>query len=287
MAYLICQSCCGYYELDEDETPSDFDSCQCGGQLVYTEYLQSEPRRKGKRFYLALSVLIFITVLVIALFVPYLINEISASNPTVLGADYRGTVTKDIFMASNANPFSNETSNQKKIAIITGMHPREISAKNELPAVIKSYTLTHNNVEIVNYQINVTNYPENYRIGRHNGESLVAQYVIPDIKKSNYSLVIIVHNHIIGYGNGYYVATPSMDPKSISLSESIHNILPDFNFYERNIDQEPEETSINAVDNPIVATGTPVFVYEIPEWIGASDVVSNSDRFIDAVFKVI
>jgi len=284
MPYLICQRCCSYYKLSEDEHPDDFDSCQCGGPLVYTEYIQSEPKGKSKRFYLGLSVLIFITVMGMALFIPNLINEISASNPTVLGADYRGTVTKDISMASNANPFS---SNTKKIAIITGMHPREISAKNVVPNVIKSYALTHENVEIVNYQINVTNYPENYRIGRHNGESLVSQYVIPDIKKSNYNLVIIVHNHISGYGNGYYIATPSMDAKSMTLGESIHNILPDFNFYKRNIDQQPEETSINGVDNPIVATGTPVFVYEIPEGLGDSEIFSNSNRLIEAVFKVI
>jgi hypothetical protein len=284
MPYLICQRCYGYYELGEDESPEDFDSCQCGGQLIYTEYIQSKPRGKSKRFYIAFSVLIFITVMGMTLSIPNLINEISATNPTTLGADYRGTVTKDTIIASNANPFS---SNTKKIAIITGMHPREISAKNVVPTVIKSYALTHNNVEIVNYQIKVTNYPENYRIGRHNGESLVAQYVIPDIKKSNYSLVIIVHNHIIGYGNGYYIATPTMDPKSMTLAESVHELLPNFNFYKRNIDQEPEQTSINKDDNPIVATGTPVFVYEIPEWVGDSDIISNSNRLIDTVFNII
>lgn len=45
-----------------------------------------------------------------------------------------------------------------KIAIITGMHPREISAKNLVPEVIKTYVNSHN-VEIVNYQINVTQDP--------------------------------------------------------------------------------------------------------------------------------
>jgi hypothetical protein len=279
MSYLICRRCFGYYQLEEDESLEEFDSCQCGGQLVYTEYIQSEPRGKRKRFYVTLSLLI-LSIMGMALFMP-LINEISATNPTILGADYRGTVTKDISPAYNTNPFSNT----KKIAIITGMHPREISAKNVLPRVIESYALSHDNVEIVNYQINVTNYPENYRTGRKNGESLVAQYVIPDIKKSNYSLVIIAHNHIMGYGNGFYIASPSMDAKSMTLGKSVHNILPNFNFYKRNIDQEPEQTSINRVDNPIVTTGTPVLVYEIPEWAGYSEIASNSNRLIDAVLN--
>lgn len=33
MPYLICESCGGYYELGEDESPEDFDNCQCGGNL--------------------------------------------------------------------------------------------------------------------------------------------------------------------------------------------------------------------------------------------------------------
>lgn len=281
MPYLICQRCRGYYELGEYEFPEDFDSCQCGGQLVYTEYIQSEPRGRRKGFYLGFFVLILFVV-GMALFMP-LINEISATNPTVLGADYRGTVIKDISTSYNLNPFSST----KKIAIITGMHPREISSKNVLPSVVKSYALSHNNVEIVNYQINVTDYPEYYRTGRRNGEGLVVQYVIPDIKKSDYSLVIIVHNHIMGYGDGYYIVTPSMDAKSISLGESVHNILPDLKFYKRNVEKEPEQTSINSVDNPIISTGTPLLVYEIPDWAGDSDIVSNSNKLIDAVFYVI
>ncbi|KAF5079805.1 hypothetical protein DSECCO2_126540 [anaerobic digester metagenome] len=33
MPYMICESCGGYYELMEDESPEDFDNCQCGGNL--------------------------------------------------------------------------------------------------------------------------------------------------------------------------------------------------------------------------------------------------------------
>ena len=33
MPYLICESCGGYYELMEEESPEDFDNCQCGGNL--------------------------------------------------------------------------------------------------------------------------------------------------------------------------------------------------------------------------------------------------------------
>lgn len=37
MGYLICEKCKGYYELQQGESPEDFDRCQCGGDLDYVE----------------------------------------------------------------------------------------------------------------------------------------------------------------------------------------------------------------------------------------------------------
>ncbi|CEL24006.1 zinc ribbon domain-containing protein [Methanobacterium formicicum] len=37
MGYLICAKCGGYYELQDGESPADFESCECGGTLKYTE----------------------------------------------------------------------------------------------------------------------------------------------------------------------------------------------------------------------------------------------------------
>lgn len=201
------------------------------------------------------------------------------SDHSTLGSDSKGYVTKDVY--------AHYSTSAPKIAIITGMHPREISAKTVVPEVIKLYALTHN-VEIVNYKVTVTDSPQDFTTGRHNGESLVAKYIVPDIAKSNYSLVIICHDHEKGYGNdSYYIATPTMDSKSVTLAEAAHNLLPDFNYYQRNTSQTAESTSITGVDTPIVDTGTPVFVYEIPEWLSNSDVYTNTNRLIDACFASI
>lgn len=124
-----------------------------------------------------------------------------------------------------------------KIAVITGMYPQEISAKEIVPGVIQTYAATHG-VEIVNYQINITKDPNDFTIGRHNGESIVAKYVIPDIAKSNYSLVIIYHGYRKGYGTGCYIATLTMDNKSVNLGEAVHKLLPDFNYYQRNTNRQ-------------------------------------------------
>lgn len=35
VGYLFCSGCDGFYELQEDETPEDFDKCECGSPLVY------------------------------------------------------------------------------------------------------------------------------------------------------------------------------------------------------------------------------------------------------------
>jgi hypothetical protein len=285
LTYLICDKCGSYYELQPGESPDDFDlTCDCGGELKYyysfDDYHNDNNASKSVRTgrgSLKSKFLLIIIILLIGIVLAYSWANIN-NHSNSMGSDSKGSVTKEVY--------SHPGYSGPKIAIITGMHPREISAKNVLPDVIKSYAATHN-VEIVNYQINVTQDPQDFTIGRENGQDLVAQYVIPDIAKSNYSMVIIVHNHEQGYGDGYYIATPSMDAKSVALGQSVHGILPDFNYYTRNTDQAPEGTSINQVNNPIVATKTPVFVYEIPEWLGNSDVATKSNRLIDAVFKVI
>ena len=37
--YLICDKCRGYYKLEEGESLDDFESCECGGNLKFTEEL--------------------------------------------------------------------------------------------------------------------------------------------------------------------------------------------------------------------------------------------------------
>jgi|WetSurMetagenome_2_1015567.scaffolds.fasta_scaffold589657_2 hypothetical protein len=37
MKYLVCEICGGYYQLMDEESINDFDSCQCGGKLYIVE----------------------------------------------------------------------------------------------------------------------------------------------------------------------------------------------------------------------------------------------------------
>lgn len=289
--YYLCENCNSYYELEEGEYPYGVEVlCSvCGEDLILVddiyeyyqypnyEYVNEDNRKRsiGKKPFILIGLCVVIS---LALFPNSPLSNLfslheSITPHSILGSDSRGYVIKDVY--------SDFGISKTKIAVVTGMHPREISAKIVVPEVIRTYALTHN-IEIVNYQITVTNSPQNFTTGRKNGEGLAARYIVPDIEKSDYDLVIICHNHKPNYGNGYYIATPTMDAKSVYLAENIHNLLPDFNYYQRSLDENPQSTSIIHVDNPIAATGTPVFVYEIPEWAEDSDVYSNSKRLIDA-----
>ena len=173
-----------------------------------------------------------------------------------------------------------------KIAIVTGMHPRETLSIDVLEDLSMFYAL-FNNVEIVNYQVTVLKDPKDFVVGRNNGESLVYDFVVKDISKENFDLVIIGHDHEEGYGEGFYIATPSMDSPSILLAEKVMSELSDFNYYKRNTSSIPKSSSITKVNNPIVATGTPLFVYEIPEWLGFVEAFEKSYELIDASFRVL
>jgi hypothetical protein len=37
--YLFCETCNGYYELQPGESASNFESCQCGGELKHIDTL--------------------------------------------------------------------------------------------------------------------------------------------------------------------------------------------------------------------------------------------------------
>jgi hypothetical protein len=43
MPYEICEECSGYYELQKGESPDDFELCQCGEKLSYSESIDEIP----------------------------------------------------------------------------------------------------------------------------------------------------------------------------------------------------------------------------------------------------
>ncbi|MEG3224864.1 MAG: hypothetical protein BME94_04875 [Methanobacteriales archaeon Met13] len=218
-----------------------------------------------------------VLVLVVVLLVAVLIWANMAQH-TDLGSNSNGYVTKDVY-SHYKNPAA-------RIAIVTGMHPREDLANTMVPYAIKLFAL-FNRVEVADYHITVQNQPENFDVGRRNGEDLAAQYAVPDIIKSNYQLAIISHDHEHGYGEGYYIATPTRDDKSISLAGFVHQLIPHFNFYPGSSEIRKQASSVILVDKPLAKAGIPVFVYEMPEWHNALDAIYHTYQLIGASSRVL
>jgi len=173
-----------------------------------------------------------------------------------------------------------------KIAIVSGIHPRETLSIKVMPNVAQLFAL-QNDVEIVNYRIDVTKDSQDFYKGRANGEQLAHDFIVEDVSKENFDLVIIAHDHEEGYGEGFYIATPSMDNKSVELGEKVVAKLPGFRLYKRDPEAKIISTSITKVNNPIVKTGTPLFVYEIPEWYSEDEAFKQSYDLLLVSFKII
>lgn len=173
----------------------------------------------------------------------------------IIGENDLGTVEKYVYGNPNAT---------KTIALITGIHPREkLSIDPEIKAA-KEFGNETNDTKILHYQVNVTKDPKNYKKGRANGESLVHDFVNPDVTHSDADCVIISHSHVEWYGEGFYLATPEMDKPSVKIAKKINNTT-DFGYYPRTGNETYKSTSAVLVSKPIAQAGYPTFVYEIPE----------------------
>ena len=148
------------------------------------------------------------------------------------------------------------------IALITGIHPRETLAID--PEINAAKQFAGDNVKIIHYKVTVTQDVQDYSQGRANGESLVHDYVNPNVTASDADAVVISHSHIPEYGEGFYVATPAMDDASVRIAQNIED-SSDFNYYPVTGGETYKSTSAVLVSKPIANAGYPTFVYEVPE----------------------
>ena len=218
-------------------------------------------------------ILISLIIIIAAVLGFFLLTE---GTSELVGENGLGSVTKVGYVYTD-NP-------SVKIAVVSGMHSREKLHKFVLPLACRFFALTHRDVEIINYRVNVTDSPEDFNRGRANGESLVHDYVVEDVAKSDPDLVIVGHDHEPTYGEGYYIATPTMDNASVDLAEEVTGDIG-FNYYKRNKTRPAKSTSIKSVDNPLVDTGTLVFVYEMPETDFRSSAFWQSYKLLEASYN--
>lgn len=224
----------------------------------------------GKLFKIVTIILIIIALAILGVFI------YSDGHSEKIGENNLGAVYKVTYGHSNDPSVT--------IGIVSGMHSREKLHQYVLPYVSKAFAFLHPDVKVVNYIVNVTKDPEDFTKGRANGESLVHDYVVKDVKKEDFDVVIIGHDHEPGYGEAYYIATPVMDNASVKLAKKVTRDIG-FNHYTRNKSQPTTSTSILKVDKPIVDTGTRVFVYEIPEVDGKVNAFYKSYQLVNATYN--
>ncbi|MDR2624553.1 MAG: hypothetical protein LBC39_08360 [Methanobrevibacter sp.] len=169
----------------------------------------------------------------------------------LLGSNSNGT-------AELIGPIGN-TSSKIKIAYIIGIHPLESFAHKT------AYdTLFTNNQSLKYcyyiYRINVTDQPKVYETGRMHGQVLGQEFVVPNITKENYSLVMDIHSNeaASGYAKTDSVFAPDQDTRSKKIAEEIivNTNKTLIYFY-----PEPQ-TSPKFVTIPIIKSGIPAIIFE-------------------------
>jgi hypothetical protein len=206
-------------------------------------------------------------------------NNSSPVDHSIIGSNDKGHVNKYVYAANGS-----QTTGEKNIAIVTGIHPREHLSKAVWIDVLNNYHVP-NNTEIVQYDINVDDSPNDFAIGRNNGENLAATYILPDILKSKYDLVIVCHDHQPGYGEGFFFATPKMDDNSVKFTETLTQRLPFFNYY-RSSGTDPAASNVKFTI-PIASNGYRAIVYEIPGLNSYSEAYTKTSELLDASIQII
>ena len=166
------------------------------------------------------------------------------------------------------------------IALITGIHPRETLSID--PEIEAAKQFGNDDVKIIHYKVTVTDSPQDYDVGRANGESLVHDYVNPHVTSSGADAVIISHSHNPNYGEGFYLATPAMDNASVNIATKISQ-TSDFNYYPVTGNETYKSTSAVLVSKPIAEAGYPTFVYEIPEDIWETTATDKTKELFNLI----
>ena len=239
--------------------------------VFYLIFIKGENLQKNTKIIIMIALLLAVGAFVFYEFSPHYNN----TTYDTIGNTSIGTVEKGI---------SGNVSANKTIALITGIHPREkLSIEPEIEAAKE---FGNNDVKIIHYKVTVTDHPDDYDTGRANGESLVHDFVNPDVTSSDADAVIISHSHNADYGEGFYVATPEMDNASVEMAEKISK-TSDFNYYPVTGNESYKSTSAVLVSKPIAHEGYPTFVYEIPEDISDRTATDKTKELFEMISNII
>ncbi|WJI10446.1 hypothetical protein FGU46_10280 [Methanobacterium sp. CWC-01] len=198
-------------------------------------------------------------------------KEVPFSIVTLGSTDY-GSVTRE-------GPYGNSSSSQK-IAIIVGVHPQESQAHKAFIDSLKEHNNTLQSCYYV-YKVNVTRDAGDYEKGRSNGQKLANQYVVPDIKKQNFDLVVDVHSNRGNYERRRFVSVPAGSTTAENVASQLVQKLNWLSIYD-----PPNPTSPAYVTIPLIKSGIPAIIYETYGYEPYNQSKKQADQFITVLDQI-
>ena len=177
-------------------------------------------------------------------------TDSSDKSVKTIGKNSIGTVTLE-------GPYGNANSSVK-VAYILGQHPRESNAHDAI------YDSLLNNSDYLNYsyyvyRINVTAESDDFEESRMNGQLLAQDYVVKDVLKNGYDLVIDIHASNGGYVQDPYIFAPvSNDTVAYEAANNVTQAINYVIYYEPASYSSPQYSTI-----PIDERGIPAIVFEM------------------------
>lgn len=177
-------------------------------------------------------------------------TDSSDKSVKTIGKNSIGTVTLE-------GPYGNANSSVK-VAYILGQHPRESNAHDAI------YDSLLNNSDYLNYsyyvyRINVTAESDDFEESRMNGQLLAQDYVVKDVLKNGYDLVIDIHASNGGYVQDPYIFAPvSNDTVAYDAANNVTKAINYVIYYEPASYSSPQYSTI-----PIEEGGIPAIVFEM------------------------
>ena len=177
-------------------------------------------------------------------------TDSSDKSVKTIGKNSIGTVTLE-------GPYGNANSSVK-VAYILGQHPRESNAHDAI------YDSLLNNSDYLNYsyyvyRINVTAESDDFEESRMNGQLLAQDYVVKDVLKNGYDLVIDIHASNGGYVQDPYIFAPvSNDTVAYEAANNVTKASNYVIYYEPASYSSPQYSTI-----PIEEGGIPAIVFEM------------------------
>ena len=227
-------------------------------------------KRRNKTIILAISLLFFLFIATAAvtfnLYPSKTTLNSNSSSIDILGSTSYGNVLKE-------GPFGN-TSSKVKIAYIVGVHPLESDAHQAMVNSITEHNYSLKYCYYI-YRVNVTENADNYNIGRMNGQLLANKFVVPDIEKQNFQLVVDVHSNVGNWAETRFIFSPVDGTKAESIGMNIKSKLPWLSYY-----IPPDPTSPAYVTIPLINAGTPAIVYETYHNDSSSTIKNHADEFL-------